>query len=81
MKVKAAIFYKGFIAYYSIYLIERGFFKAKLDSYRGELTPPLLVELNGSAGAWNSDCREEEVVKELGAAISQNEDFFYRIAS
>jgi hypothetical protein len=77
MKIRAALFYKSCIAFYSIYLIQENLFKAKLDYYRGESSPPLLVQLHKNKHSWNSNCQEEEVVKELGAAIEQNQEVFY----
>ena len=71
MKFKAALFYNGCIAFYSVYLLHDNFYKARLDEYSGHTTPPQLVELNKKGFMWTSDCNEVEVVKELGAAIDQ----------
>ena len=71
MKFKAALFYNGRIAFYSVYLLSDNLYKAKLDEYPGQVTPPQLVELNKNGQMWTSDCVDKEVVKELGAAIDQ----------
>lgn len=71
MRFKAALFYDGKIAFYSIYFLNKNFYKAKLDEYSGEATPPPLVELVKEPVGWASDCVEKELVKELGAAIDQ----------
>ena len=71
MKFKAALFYNGCIAFYSVYLLYDNLYKAKLDEYSGDGAPPELVALNKDGFAWASDCPEREVVKELGAAIDQ----------
>jgi len=71
MKFKAALFYDGKIAFYSIYLLQTNFYKAKLDEYNGQTTPPQLVELVKEPVGWSSSCPELDLVKELGAAIDQ----------
>ena len=71
MKFKAALFYDGKIAFYSIYCLQSNFYKAKLDEYSGSATPPTLVELIKQPAGWRSDCAEPDLVQELGAAIDQ----------
>lgn len=71
MKFKAALFYQGCIAFYSVYLLHDNYYKAKLDEYSGQAAPPQLVQLSKDGFSWTSDCPEKEVVKELAAAIEQ----------
>lgn len=71
MKFKTALFYNGAIAYYNVYCISNNGYKIKLDSYSGEQHPPLLIELYRNGRLWNSSCKDQELVKELGAAIEQ----------
>lgn len=71
MKFKAALFYHGKIAFYSIYFLKKNSYKAKLDEYTGQAAPPQLVELVKNTVGWSSDCPEHDLVKELGAAIDQ----------
>ena len=71
MKFKAALFYNGCIAYYNIFLIAENYYKVKLDTYKGEASPPVLIELFKDGYTWCSNCSDHELTKELGAAIEQ----------
>lgn len=71
MKFKAALFYNGSIAFYSVYLLQDNLCKAKLDEYSGQASPPQLIELKKDIVGWTSECHEVDVVKELCAAIDQ----------
>lgn len=71
MKFKAALFYDGKIAFYSVYLLQSNCYKAKLDEYSGQATPPQLIELVKQPVGWSSDCTDPDLVKELCAAIEQ----------
>ena len=71
MKFKAALFYHGFIAYYSVYLIGENAYKVKLDAYCGDHLPPQVIELRKNGYQWKANCEEYELVKELSAAIEQ----------
>ena len=71
MKFKTALFYQGYIAYYSIYLIGKDCYKAKLDSYTGKMPPPALIQVYKESDYWNSDCNDRELIHEIHAAIAQ----------
>ena len=71
MKFKAALFYKGYIAYYNVYLIGKNNYKVKLENYCGESYPPQIIELYKSGFQWSANCGDDELIKELGAAIEQ----------
>lgn len=69
MRFKAALCYQNSIAFYSIYLLDGNTYKAKLDECSGQLQPPGLVNLQKNNLGWKSDCEDNEIVNELGAAI------------
>ena len=69
MKFKAALFYNGHIAYYNVYVIGDNVYKVKLDTYYGEPAPPQVIELYKKGFQWKANCEDNELVKELGAAI------------
>ena len=69
MRFKAALFYQNSIAFYNVYLLDVNTYKAKLEEYSGQLTPPPLVNIQKNGSVWNSDCNDTEIVAELGAAI------------
>jgi hypothetical protein len=57
--------------FYSIYHVGDNFYKAKLDTSMKEIQPPELLELRKQDRNWCSDCIENALVRELGAAIDQ----------
>jgi hypothetical protein len=69
MKFKAALVYSGGIAFYNVYYLDAGVYKAKLDNCSGQHQPPSLIELHKSNYNWSSSCCDQELVKELAAAI------------
>lgn len=69
MRFKAALCYQNSIAFYSIYLLDSNSYKAKLDECSGQTQPPTLVNLQKNNLGWKSDCDDNEIVNELGAAI------------
>jgi hypothetical protein len=69
MRFKAALFYNDSIAFYSVYLLDSNTYKAKLDEYSGQASPPGLVELQRDGVLWQSDCQDQELLSELTAAI------------
>jgi len=69
MRFKAALCYQNSIAFYSIYPIDSNTYKAKLDECSGHTQPPTLINLQKNIKGWNSDCQDNEIVNELGAAI------------
>lgn len=72
MKFKAALFYQETLVFYSIYHVGDNFYKAKLDAENLKKgNPPTLLELRKQNRQWSSDCPENALVKELGAAIDQ----------
>lgn len=72
MKFKAALFYQDALVFYSVYHLGNDYYKAKLDSsLPQDDQPPLLLELKRQGPVWRSDCSENEVVREIGAAIDQ----------
>lgn len=71
MKFKAALFYNGHIVYYNIYVIGENTYKVKLDSYYSEPAPPQVIGLYKMGYIWKADCAEDELIKELSAAIEQ----------
>ena len=71
MKFKAALFYNGHIVYYNVYVIGDNIYKVKLDTYYDEPAPPQVIELYKNGYIWKANCEDNELVKELGAAIEQ----------
>lgn len=72
MKFKAALFYQDALVFYSVYHLGNDYYKAKLDGNLHDMgQPPLLLELKRQGMQWRSDCSENEVVREIGAAIDQ----------
>ena len=69
MRFKAALCYHNSIAFYSVYPLSGNTYKAKLDEYGGQTQPPSLVNLQKNTLGWKSDCEDDEIVNELGAAI------------
>lgn len=69
MRFKAALCYHDSIAFYSVYLLNGNTYKAKLDECSGRAQPPGLVNLQKNTLGWKSDCDDNEIVNELGAAI------------
>jgi hypothetical protein len=71
VKFKAALFYNESIVFYSVYRVGEDFYKAKLDDCNVDGQPPALLALYKNENYWNSDCSNSQIVKELGAAIEQ----------
>ena len=69
MRFKAALCYHNSIAFYNVYLLNGNTYKAKLDECSGKAKPPSLVNLQKNTLGWKSDCNDNEIVNELGAAI------------
>ena len=69
MRFKAALCYHNSIAFYSVYPLSGNSYKAKLDECVGQTQPPGLVNLQKNTLGWKSDCEDDEIVNELGAAI------------
>ena len=69
MRFKAALCYQNSIAFYNVYLLNVNTYKAKLEECSGQAQPPTLVNLQKNTLGWNSDCLDNEIVNELGAAI------------
>ena len=69
MRFKAALCYQNSVAFYSVYLLDSNSYKAKLDECAGQTQPPALVNLQKNKLGWKSDCDDNEIVNELGAAI------------
>jgi hypothetical protein len=71
VKFKAALFYNESIIFYSVYRVGNDFYKAKLDNYNEKDQPPVLLALYKKENYWKSDCSNNQIVNELGAAIEQ----------
>jgi hypothetical protein len=71
MKFKAALFYHDSLVYYSIYHLGENFYKAKLEGDAHPCAAPQVLELHRESQLWISNCADNIVVKELGAAIDQ----------
>ncbi|MBD0286203.1 MAG: hypothetical protein ICV53_18620 [Flavisolibacter sp.] len=71
MRFKTALFYNGTIVYYNVYTIGHNAYKIKLDSYNGATKPPTLIELHKEGHSWFSSCTDQELIKELSAAIDR----------
>ena len=69
MRFKAALCYQNSIAFYSINLNDGNRYKAKMDECSGDSQPPGLINLQKNNQGWKSDCNDNEIVSELGAAI------------
>lgn len=74
IKFKAALFYNDVIVFYSLYKIGENIFKAKLESTDVAVDPPELLELYKEADEWRSACENQDLIKELGAAIEQQKN-------
>lgn len=57
--------------YYSIYHLGDNYYKAKLETEQHLCAAPQVLELRRQNQYWISDCSDNKVVKELGAAIDQ----------
>jgi hypothetical protein len=69
MKFKAALLYSDGVAFYNVYPLNNGVYKAKLDNCSGKAWPPSLIELHKMEHNWSSTCSDHEIVRELTAAI------------